>query len=110
MGFIATRFFDLVYYEQIRKFEKRISSNSDVCTDTCFAMCVLSESYRPEPKTTLPEKVDEMLSKVHTITNNFKTFLAGTFLGVSHRYLQEYIDKFGFRFNRRLYEALLLYR
>lgn len=34
----------------------------------------------------------------------FKRFLLGTFHGVSGKYLQEYLDEFVFRFNRRYWE------
>ncbi|WP_034898429.1 transposase, partial [Paraglaciecola psychrophila] len=35
---------------------------------------------------------------------NLKTFLLGTFHGVTGKYLQEYFDEFCYRFNRRFIE------
>ena len=61
------------------------------------AWVVLGESHQHEPKATSPEKVDEWLPRVHIVISNFKSFLADTLHGVSHQYLQEYIDEFVFR-------------
>ena len=72
-----------------------------------YTLYFLGESHQHEPKVTPPEKVDEELAKVHIVISNFKSILAGTFHGVSHRYLQEYIDEFMFRFNRRSWELQL---
>ena len=45
--------------------------------------------------------VDQRLPSVHFVTSKFKQFVESTFQGVSHKSLQEYIDLFVFRFNRR---------
>ena len=104
MGFIAARLVERVNSEQVQDFAQRISPHSEVRTN---ALQVLGESHRHEVKATPPEKVTEWLPKVHIVISNFKSFLAGTFHGVSHRYLQEYIDEFVFRFNRRFWEPQL---
>jgi ISXO2 transposase-like protein len=41
------------------------------------------------------------LPKAHRIISNLKTWLRGTYRGVSERQLQVYLDEFVFRFNRR---------
>ncbi|MDD2468636.1 MAG: transposase, partial [Desulfobulbus sp.] len=38
---------------------------------------------------------------------NLKTFINGTFHGVSSNCLQEYLDEFCYRFNRRFWEPQL---
>ncbi len=35
---------------------------------------------------------------------NLKRFLLGTYHGISQRYLQEYLNEFTYRFNRRFWE------
>lgn len=42
---------------------------------------------------------------VHIAIGNLKAFLLGTFHGVTGTYLQEYLDEFVYRFNRRFREA-----
>jgi hypothetical protein len=46
----------------------------------------------------------------HTIFGNLKTWLRGTFHGVSPKHLQRYLDEFVFRFDRRWQEAELFPR
>ncbi|WP_161601920.1 transposase, partial [Paraglaciecola psychrophila] len=41
---------------------------------------------------------------VHIAIGNLRTFLLGTFHGVTGKYLQEYFDEFCYRFNRRFIE------
>jgi hypothetical protein len=41
----------------------------------------------------------------HTVFGNLKTWLRGTFHGVSPKHLQRYLNEFVFRFNQRWQEA-----
>ena len=41
------------------------------------------------------------LPHVHRVISNFKTWLRGTYRGVSDQQMQVYLDEFVFRFNRR---------
>lgn len=47
------------------------------------------------------DKAGEWLPWVHITTGNLKTFLLGTYHGVSGKYFQEYLNEFCYRFNRR---------
>jgi len=47
------------------------------------------------------DKAGEWLPWVHITIGNLKTFLPGTYHGVSGKYLQEYLNEFCYRFNRR---------
>ena len=44
---------------------------------------------------------DAILPWVHRAFGNLKTWLRGTFHGVSHKHLPRYLDEFVYRFNRR---------
>jgi len=46
----------------------------------------------------------------HTVFENLKTWLRGTFHRVSPKHLQRYLDEFVFRFDRRWKEAELFPR
>lgn len=53
---------------------------------------------------------DRHLGRVHLFFSNFKTWLRGTFHGVSLRYLSRYLDEYVYRFNRRFqYEGIFGY-
>jgi len=67
-------------------------------------------SHHHEKKVTPPKEASTWLPKVHIAIGNLKAFLNGTFHGVSHRYLQEYLDEFCYRYNRRFWEPELPHR
>jgi len=65
---------------------------------------IINKTQLHEPKVTPSIKVDEWLPWVHIAIGNLKAFLLGTFHGVTRKYLQEYLDEFCYRFNRRFVE------
>ncbi|MCZ6841301.1 MAG: transposase, partial [SAR324 cluster bacterium] len=56
------------------------------------------------------EQAHQKLPWVHIAISNAKRFILGTYHGVSHKYLQAYLDEFCYRFNRRLWEQELTLR
>jgi hypothetical protein len=48
-----------------------------------------------------------VLPWAHTVFGNLKTWLRGTFHGVSPKHLQRYLDEFSYRLNRRWREGEL---
>lgn len=48
-----------------------------------------------------PEQAGRLLPWVHRVAGNLKTWLRGTFHGVSGRHLQRYLDEFAFRLEHR---------
>ena len=49
-----------------------------------------------------PGAVGEIVPRAHRMISNLKTWLQGTYHGVSGDHLQFYLDEFVLRFNRRL--------
>lgn len=49
----------------------------------------------------------KLLPWSHTVASNLKTWLRGTFHGVSRKHLPLYLNEFGYRFNRRWREGEL---
>ncbi len=62
--------------------------------------------HRPLPMRGSRSRMDAWLPMLSTVTANLKTWLAGTFHGVSAQHLQTYLDEFAFRFNRRFHRAV----
>ncbi len=54
-----------------------------------------------EGKVCDPVNDPEHLKWLHVVISNAKTFINGTFHGLSERHLQRYLDEFCYRFNRR---------
>ena len=81
-----------------------------VRTDALPSLNVVVREHLHEKKITPAENTSEWLPLVHIMIDTMKKFLNGTFHGVSSRYLQEYLDEFCYRFNRRFWEPKLLLR
>jgi transposase-like protein len=54
-----------------------------------------------------PQDVMKKLPWVHILIGNVKSFIRGTYHGVSHKHLQPYLNEFCYRFNRRFNEFLM---
>lgn len=106
-GFLAAQAVGGVTHEQVAAFSRRLGEGLTVRSDAHSGLTVLARDHAHEPRPTPPEKADEWLPLVHLVISNFKRFLIGTFHGVSRKRLQEYLDEFVFRFNRRFWEDQL---
>ncbi len=87
--------------------EDNVAQGSTVRTDAWQGYKRLAwMGYDHQPRSLRAERllkgeVPELLPKAHRIISNLKTWLRGTYRGVSERQLQVYLDEFVFRFNRR---------
>ena len=110
-GFVAMQAVEAVSGKEIKHFlERHLKNGQKVRTDAFPAMNIVKESHQHDKKVTPPEETSSWMPLVHIVIGNMKTFLNGTFHGVTHRYLQEYLDEFCYRFNRRFWEPELPHR
>ena len=89
-----------------------IRTGATVLTDGLSSWGGLPEAgyrHKPTPNKDLPEGV-EPFPYVHTFISNLKAWIAGTFHGLPDLYLQDYLNEFCFRFNRRRIEHRLFER
>ena len=104
-GFIAIEAVEKINFPAVNDFvEKHLLTNQKVRTDGVAALTIINKTQLHIPKVTPSELVDEWLPWVHIAIGNLKAFLLGTFYGVTSRYLQEYLNEFCYRFNRRFVE------
>jgi hypothetical protein len=54
-----------------------------------------------------PKRASEVLPLVHTLFANLQVWIAGTFHGVSKKWLPRYVQEFNYRLNRRHHEGTL---
>lgn len=107
-GFIAMETTPSVSAEKVRQFAKRrLLPWQTTHTDGLVALRVLGETQQHEGRVTPADQVDKWLPWVHIAIGNLKAYLLGTFHGVTGKYLQEYLDEFVYRFNRRFWEPEL---
>jgi len=105
---MAAQAVDAINKQTIRDFLKhRIKPGQTVRTDAFPSLNSIGETHRHDKKTTPPEEASNWLPLVHIMIDNLKKFLNGTFHGVSHKCLQEYVSEFCYRFNRRFWEPEL---
>ena len=107
-GFVAMKAVETVSKNTVREFLSRnLKEGQTVKTDALPALNAVGETQQHEKQVTPPEKASEWLPLVHIMIGNMKKFVNGTFHGVSSNYLQEYLDEFCYRFNRRFWEPEL---
>jgi transposase-like protein len=107
-GFIAMEVVNSICHFSVNKFvKKHLKSGQKVRSDALPALNIIDQTQNYEARVTPSYLVDEWLPWVHIAIGNLKTFLLGTFHGVSGKYLQEYLDEFCYRFNRRFIEKQL---
>ncbi len=104
-GFMAAEAVEGITKESVRNFlNHHLKPGQKVRTDALPALNSTAESHEHQKKVTPPEEATKWLPLVHIMIGNLKTFINGTFHGVSSNYLHEYIDEFCYRFNRRFWE------
>lgn len=104
-GFIAMKAVAGINQDSVRQFaQQSIDPGQTVNTDAFAALKVLTEDHHHVAKVTPPDMASEWLPWVHVVISNFKSYLLGTYHGVSGRYMQEYLDEFCYRLNRRFWE------
>jgi transposase-like protein len=104
-GFVAMKAVKGITQDCVRTFaEQTISPGQTLHTDAFAALKVLTEEHHHVAKVTPPELASEWLPWVHVVISNFKSYLLGTYHGISGRYVQEYLDEFCYRLNRRFWE------
>lgn len=108
-GFIAMQQISGINRETVSHFVKRhLAPDQLVRSDALPSLAEISKTQNHVPRVTPPNKAGEWLPWVHIIAiGNLKAFLLGTYHGVSSRYLQEYLNEFCYRSNRRTWEAEL---
>ena len=107
-GFMAVETVDVISKKTVREFlQKHLKEGQTVRTDGFPALSPVSEVHDHQKKVVPVEESTKWLPLVHVVIGNLKKFLNGTFHGVSMKYLQEYLDEFSYRFNRRFWEPEL---
>ncbi len=104
-GHLKMEVVDKTNKETVANFSsKTLQSSQDLRTDGCPTLKTLEGPHRVESLVLPPSEVCRWLPWVHVAIANLKRFLLGTYHGVSPEHLQEYLDEFCYRFNRRRFE------
>ncbi len=110
-GFLAMTTLSAVSKQQINAASARIAPGQHIRTDGLNVYNDLASLGHDHHRETIPRsEAHEKLPWVHIAISNAKRFMLGTYHGVSHKYLQAYLDEFCYRFNRRAWEPQLTSR
>ena len=105
-GFLAMKVVDSVSKATVLEFAReRIQVSQTICTDALAANNGVQAHATHVSMVTPPKMASEWLPWVHIAIANLKRFLLGTFHGISKNYMQEYLNEFCYRFNRRFWES-----
>lgn len=89
--------------------KQNIVEGSRIESDNCASLKKgLAEKYFVHYETFSPDKA--MLLNLHTAISNMKALINGTYHGVTKDRMQEYLDEFCFRFNRKMFREHLFER
>lgn len=79
-----------------------VAPGANIITDGWAGYSSANQRFEHEAVTLgNPKNAGEFLPLVHLQFNNFKSWVKGTFHGVSKKYMPAYLDEWNYRFNRR---------
>jgi hypothetical protein len=91
--------------------EKSVNHNSHIISDNFRGFSRVKEVVKKHtPSTTPPKESMKRLPWVHTIISNSKRELLGVHHSVRKEYLQNYLNEFCYKVNRRNFESDLFDR
>lgn len=83
---------------------RSIEPYQTIKTDAYPSYNVLNMAFDHQKEIVKTHEAMEKLPWVHILIGNVKSFIRGTYHGVSHKHLQSYLSEFCYRFNRRFFE------
>jgi hypothetical protein len=88
--FVALKAIASINHETVNQLAKtHLELGQIVHTDALHVLIILAEKHHYVTKVTLLEETSEWLPWIHMAISNFKTFVFGTYHGISGKYLQE---------------------
>jgi len=86
---------------------RHIDDEHTIKTDGYSSYTTLDVMFNHLGEIVKPQDAMRKLPWVHILIGNVKSFIRGTYHGVSHKHLQPYLNEFCYRFNRRFNEFLM---
>lgn len=104
-GYAAMEVVESMHTTHINDFAMRaIKENQTIHTDEYPSYNGLDVTFHHISEIVKSSEAMEKLPWVHILIGNVKNFIRGTYHGVSHKHLQNYLSEFCYRFNRRFHE------
>lgn len=104
-GYATMHVVDHIDADNLTEFvRKHIEPHQMIKTDAYPSYNVLSMDHNHQKEIVESHEATKKLPWVHILIGNVKSFIRGTYHGVSHKHLQQYLSEFCYRFNRRFVE------
>ena len=104
-GYATMQVVDHINSYNLNEFVYRsIEPYQTIKTDAYPSYNVLDMVFDHQKEIVKAHEAMEKLPWVHILIGNVKSFIRGTYHGVSHKHLQSYLNEFCYRFNRRFFE------
>ncbi len=102
-GFAKLQAVDDIDEETVIKFIKaNVEPNTTIRTDGLSVYPTIEKhGFKHDREPVKRRKAHLVLPHVHTFISNLRSFVQGTHHGLSEIHLQQYLDEFSYRFNRR---------
>tara|TARA_B100000586_G_scaffold268727_1_gene245909 strand:- start:838 stop:1761 length:924 start_codon:yes stop_codon:yes gene_type:complete len=102
-GFAKLRAVDNVTEDIVLKFIKsHVEVGAIIRTDGLSVYPAIEKhGFKHDREPVKKRKAHHVLPHVHTFISNLRSFVQGTYHGLSEIHLQQYLDEFSYRFNRR---------
>lgn len=112
VGFAKLKAVEQVDAATVIQFAKMaIKPGSVVRTDGLTVYPALEKhGFRHDPRAVKQRRAHNVLPHVHTFISNLRAFVMGTYHGLGEKHLQQYLDEFCYRFNRRKHQDELFDR
>jgi len=103
VGFARMKAVEQVDTATVVQFAKAvITPGSTVRTDGLSVYPALEKhGFMHDPRVIKDHRAHTILPHVHTFISNLRAFVMGTYHGLGEKHLQQYLDEFCYRFNRR---------
>lgn len=111
-GYVCAQVVERVDGETVRQVaNSHIAPGCTLRSDCLPAYNSLSaDGYQHKPEIFEHNENPEHLKWIHIVISNAKSFIAGTYHGLSNTHLQAFLDEYCFRFNRRKWDGQLFVR
>ncbi len=107
-GYAKMRVIESMHSNRLEDFALRvIEEGQTIHTDDYPSYNILDSAFHHFGEAVKPHEAMDKLPWVHILIGNAKSFIRGTYHGVSHKHLQSYLSEFCYRFNRRFNEFLI---
>lgn len=112
VGFAKLKAVEQVDAATVIRFAKTaIKQGSSVRTDGLTVYPALeNHGFRHDPQVVKQRRAHNILPHVHIFISNLRAFVMGTYHGLGEKHLQQYLDEFCYRFNRRKHQDELFDR